>query len=180
MNATDTATLTGVDAQSDDRLDALFRSHYARVARVVGRVVHDQARAEEIAVDVFLRWRRSPAAHGDGAEGWLYRTAVRQALDAWRRDRRWARIERVLTHFGAAPRTPADLHAGAEQRRQVRTVLAALRRRDATLLLLWAEDLDYAAMAAAIGVRPSSVGTLLRRAQEAFRKDYEARYGHAF
>ena len=77
MNATDTATLTGVDAQSDDRLDALFRSHYARVARVVGRVVHDQARAEEIAVDVFLRWRRSPAAHGDGAEGWLYRTAVR-------------------------------------------------------------------------------------------------------
>ena len=57
-------------------------------------------------------------------------------------------------------------------------VLAALRRRDAMLLLLWAEDVDYAALAAAIGVRTSSVGTVLRRAQDAFRKDYEARYGH--
>jgi RNA polymerase sigma-70 factor (ECF subfamily) len=178
VNATDTATLTGVDAQADDRLEALFRAHYTRVARVVGRIVHDQSRAEEIAVEVFLRWRRHPSAQGEGAEGWLYRTAVRQALDVWRRDRRWTRVERILTHFGVAPRTPADLHAGAEDRRQVRTVLAALRRRDATLLLLWAEDLDYAALAASIGVRPSSVGTLLRRAQDAFRKDYEARYGH--
>ena len=52
-------------------------------------------------------------------------------------------------------------------------------RRQATILLMWAEDLSYAEIAAAIGVQPSSVGSLLRRAQDAFKKEYEARYGHA-
>jgi RNA polymerase sigma-70 factor, ECF subfamily len=177
VNALDTTGLPGTAALAEDRLDELFRAHYPRLARVVGRIVHDQARAEEIAADVFLRWQRYPRAQGDGAEGWLYRTAVRQALDAWRRDRRWAQVERVLAHVGIAPRTPADLHAGAEERRQVRTALASLRRREATLLLLWAEDVSYAAIAAAVGVQATSVGSLLRRAQDAFRKAYEARYG---
>jgi RNA polymerase sigma-70 factor (ECF subfamily) len=63
------------------------------------------------------------------------------------------------------------------ERRQVRTVLASLRRRDATLLLLWAEDVSYADLASTVGVQASSVGSLLRRAQDAFRKDYETRYG---
>jgi RNA polymerase sigma-70 factor (ECF subfamily) len=177
VNALDTTRLPAATTIAGDRLDELFRANYARLARVVGRIVHDQARAEEIAADVFIRWQRHPSAHGDGAEGWLYRTAVRQALDAWRRDRRWARVEAVLAHVGIAPRTPADLHAGAEERRHVRAVLASLRSRDAALLLLWAEDVSYAAIAAAVGVQPTSVGSLLRRAQDAFRKEYEARYG---
>ena len=164
---------------SEERLDALFRAHYGRLARVVGRIVHDQAAAEEIAVDVFVKWRGHPAAHGDGAEGWLYRTAVRAALDRWRRARRWSRVAGVLAHVGIAPRTPEELHADDVERRQVRTVLAALRRRQATILLLWAEDLSYAEIAAAVAIQPSSVGSLLRRAQDAFKKEYEARYGHA-
>ena len=179
MNALDTTGLPAATTSAGDRLDELFRANYARLARVVGRIVHDQARAEEIAADVFLRWQRHPRAHGDGAEGWLYRTAVRQALDAWRRDQRWARVEGLLAHVGVTPRTPADLHAGAAERRQVRAVLASLRRRNATLLLLWAEDVSYAEMAAAVGVQATSVGSLLRRAQDAFKKEYEARYGHA-
>ena len=180
MNALDATGLPDTSVDTGDGLEALFRAHYARVARVVGRIVHDQAQAEEIAVEVFLRWRRHPSAQGDGAEGWLYRTAVRAALDAWRRSQRWARVERVLAHVGLAPRTPEDLHASRVERRQVRAVLAALRRRDATLLLLWAEDLSYADMAAAIGVQASSVGSLLRRAQDAFRKEYEARHGQPY
>ena len=179
MNALDTTGMPAGTAVAGDRFELLFQTHYARLTRVVGRIVHDQARAEEIAVDVFLRWQRHPSAHGDGAEGWLYRTAARQALDAWRRDQRWLRVERVLAHVGFAPRTPADLHAAAEERRQVRTVLGALRRRDATLLLLWAEDVSYADMASAAGVQAGSVGSLLRRAQDKFRKEFEARYGHA-
>jgi hypothetical protein len=32
------------------RLDAIFRAHHEPIARVIGRVIHDQARAEELAV----------------------------------------------------------------------------------------------------------------------------------
>ena len=179
MNALDTTAVPVGTTVAGHRFDLLFQTHYGRLARVVGRIVHDQARAEEIAADVFVRWQRHPAAHGEGAEGWLYRAAVRQALDAWRRGQRWARVERVLVRLGVPPRTPEDLHAEDVERRQVRTVLAALPRRQATILLMWAEDLSYAEIAAAAGIQPSSVGTLLRRAQDAFKKEYEARYGHA-
>ena len=166
-----------MDHRDTEALDALFRAHYNRVARVIGRIVHDQAHAEEIAVEVFLKWQRHPNAHGAQAEGWLYRTAVRDAIDVWRREARWARIERVLAPFRDAPRTPAQLHALDRERLQVRTVLGGLRRRHVELLLLWVEDLSYADIATAIAVRPSSVGSLLRRAQDAFRKAYEDRYG---
>lgn len=180
LDATDLPERPEAAVVAGDRLDSLFRTHYARLARVVGRIVHDQAQAEEIAVDVFLRWRGHPSAHGDGAEGWLYRTAVRSALDAWRRGQRWSRVEQVLVHLRLAPPTPAELHDGDAHRRQVRTVLAGLRPRETTILLLWAEDVGYAAIADAVGVQPSSVGSLLRRAQDAFRKEYEARYGQPF
>lgn len=176
MNALGTPALPSAHHE-DQRFDAAFREHYARIARVIGRVVHDQGRAEELAVDVFLRWRAHPRAHGDGAEGWLYRTAVRAALDAWRRDMRWARVRRLLAHVGGSPRTPEDLHAADVERRQVRVTLARLRPRDATVLLLWIEDASYADIAAAVQVRASSVGSLVARAQAAFRKDYETRYG---
>ena len=140
MNALDTTAVAVGTTVAGHRFDLLFQTHYGRLARVVGRIVHDQARAEEIAADVFVRWRHHPAAHGEGAEGWLYRTAVRQALDAWRRGQRWARVQRVLVRLGVPPRTPEDLHAEDVERRQVRTVLAALPRRQATILLMWAED----------------------------------------
>ena len=160
-----------------DRLDTLFREHYPRIARMVGRIVGDRARAEEIAVDVFIKWRRYPAAHGDHAEGWLFRTAARQALDDWRRSERWSRVARLLAAAWPATRTPEQLHAAEIERQQVRAVLSTLKRRDAELLLLWTEDVTYEQMASAIGVKPSSVGSLLRRAQAAFRIAYEETHG---
>lgn len=165
------------EPSSDDRFDVLFRQHYARVARVIGRIVQDRARAEEMAVDVFLAWQRHPAAHGDQAEGWLYRTAVRAALDAWRREQRWSRVQRVLPWLRRSPVTPDVQHATEVTRAHVRATLARMKRRDAAALLLWSEDATYAEIAVAIDVKATSVGSLLARAQAAFRKDYEARYG---
>src|SRR3954451_7075355 len=101
-----------------ERLDPFFRAHYERIARVIGRVIHDQARAEELSVEVFLKWWRNPKAHGDSAEGWLYRTAVREALDELRRQTRRARFERLFSMGNASPPTPEKLYsATAEQLR---------------------------------------------------------------
>jgi len=79
------AEASEMDTTSPERLDVIFRAHYGRIARVIGRVIHNQARAEELAVEVFLKWWRNPQAQGEQAEGWLYRTSVREALDELRR-----------------------------------------------------------------------------------------------
>ncbi len=158
-------------------LDEIFRAHYERVARVIGRVIHDQARAEEIAVEIFLKWWRNPRAHGEHAEGWLYRASVRKALDELRSQTRRRHFERLVGLTRPSPPTPEHLYAcGAEQQR-VRTVLGALKPRYAALLLLRSEDLTYLQIAGSLALKPNYVGSLVNRAEEAFRKEYLKRYG---
>lgn len=157
-------------------LEAIFRAQYGRVARAISRVIRDPARAEELAVEVFLKWTRHPQAHGDQAPGWLYRTAVRMALDELRRQSRRARFERLVQFVSAAP-TAEDLQITRDDCDRVRGVLGALPRRQAELLLLRHEGLSYEEVAAALGLNPASVGTLIVRAQQAFRKEYVRRHG---
>jgi DNA-directed RNA polymerase specialized sigma24 family protein len=55
VNGNSEAT-SDVDATGEHvEVEALFRVHYARVARVIARVLRDRGRAEELAVEVFLR-----------------------------------------------------------------------------------------------------------------------------
>jgi RNA polymerase sigma-70 factor (ECF subfamily) len=67
--------------------------------------------------------------------------------------------------------------AASQAQEQVRIVLAKIRPRDAELLLLRSSGLSYEELAAALALKPVSVGTLLTRAQQAFRKEYVKRFG---
>jgi RNA polymerase sigma-70 factor, ECF subfamily len=157
-------------------IESVFREKFVRISRVIARVVRDSARAEELAVEAFVKLWRTPQAHGDHAEAWLYRTAVRLSLDELRRQHRRTRFERLVTFVRPAP-TPEELHATAEEQDRVRLVLGGLPGRQAELLLLRNHDLSYTELAAALDLNPASLGTLLSRAQQSFRKEYIKRYG---
>jgi RNA polymerase sigma factor (sigma-70 family) len=163
------------ESQAD--LETIFTAHYARISRVLARVVRDRARAEELAVEVFLRWSKHSEARGDGAAGWLYRTAVRMGLDELRREARRSRFERLMGGLRRSPATPEEVRSASEDQRRVRVVLASLRDRDAELLVLRSQGLRYEDLAAAFGLNPASIGTLIARAQRAFRKEFVRRYG---
>jgi len=156
--------------------DAAFRAHYQRIARVIARLVRDRGRSEELAVEVFLKFWRSPRAHGDKAEAWLYRAAVRKALDELRREQRRLRYENLARTARAVP-TPEDVRLANEEQDRVRRVLASLNSRQAALLILRADGLTYDELASALDINPTSIGTFLSRAQQAFRKEYVKRYG---
>ena len=72
---------------------------------------------------------------------------------------------------------PEQVLVAAQEQEQVRQVLAAIKSRDAELLLLRNSGLSYEEVAAAMELNASSVGTLISRAQQAFRKEYVKRYG---
>jgi RNA polymerase sigma-70 factor (ECF subfamily) len=178
VNARSMAEPSEMEFTNSEGLDAIFRAHYGRITRVIGRVIHDQARAEELAVEVFLKWWRNPRAHGEHAEGWLYRTAVREALDELRRQTRRSRFERVFSFVRESPPTPEDVYTVSAEQHKVRSVLGALNRRHAELLLLWSQGLSYQEIAVSLAVNSNYVGSLVSRAQEAFRKEYLKRYGN--
>jgi RNA polymerase sigma factor (sigma-70 family) len=177
VNAPSEVVLEGATT-TDTALDieTLFRARFDRIGRVIARVVRDPARAEELAVEAFVRLWRTPRAHTPQAEAWLYRTAVRLGLDELRRQKRRERYESVVAVIRREP-NPEQLHAAAEEQERVRAVLASLPARQAELLLLRSHDLSYGELAAALDIHPASLGTLLARAQKSFRKEYVHRYG---
>lgn len=162
------------DAQLD--IDTIFRAEYDGIARVIARVLRDPARAEELAVDVFLKWSRTPQAQGEKAKGWLYRVAVRAGLDELRRQTRRSRYERLVGFVRESP-TPEQIRAAKEEQEKVRFILSVIEPRQAELVLLRSHGLSYEELAVALELNPVSVGTLLSRAQQAFRKEYMKRYG---
>jgi RNA polymerase sigma-70 factor, ECF subfamily len=166
-----------VDIQADPfDFEAFFHSHYARIARVIARVVGDHGRSEDLAAEALWKLWRTPQAHGEDAGGWLYRTAVRMALNELRGAERRHRYESASAAPLNSP-TPEEVHAVEEEREQVRRILAILRPREAELLILRAGGLSYGELAAALDLNPGSVGTLIGRAQQAFRKEYLKQYG---
>lgn len=170
--------IAAAGAQPDSLdFDSTFTAHYPRIVGVVARVVADRSRAEELAVDAFVKWWRRPSARRHGSVGWLYRTAVRLAIDDLRRVARHARYERLMARIAGRAPTPEDVHASQDAQRRTRLVLQALRRRDAALLILRSDGLSYEELAATLKIKPASIGTLLSRAQRAFRQEYVRRYG---
>lgn len=163
------------DAQS--AFEALFHAHHGRVIRVIARVIRDPGRAEEIAVEVFWKFWRTPKAQGPLAAGWLHRTAVRMSLNELRRQLRSTRNESEAAARREAPCNPEATAAATQEQERVRQVLAALKERDAELLLLRSSGLSYDEVASALELNPASVGTIGSRAQKAFRKEWVRRYG---
>jgi RNA polymerase sigma-70 factor (ECF subfamily) len=161
-------------------LETVFHAHYVRVARAIAGVIRDSARAEELAVEVFLKWEQTPAARREGSEGWLYRTAVRMALNDLRRTTRRNRYENLfafMTFAGHRGSPVEEAFAAQEKEQRVRLVLSVIEPRQAELLLLRGNGLTYEELASALDLNPASVGTLLSRALAAFRKEFIQRYG---
>jgi len=163
-------------AETQFDLKSIFCAQYGRIARVIARVVRDRALAAELAVEVFLKLWRNRQAQGEQTVAWLYRVAVRTALNELRRQTRQTRYEQLLGFVRASP-TPEELHAATEEQANVRLVLGAIAPREAELLMLSSDGLTYDEVASALDLNPASVGTLLKRAQQAFRKEYNKRYG---
>jgi RNA polymerase sigma-70 factor (ECF subfamily) len=162
--------------------EAIFHEHWTRVYAVLFRLVGDRAEAEDLALEVFWRLYRRPPAHehGSNLSGWLYRVATNlgfNALRAFQRRQRYEEEAGRLVLEAAAPHDPDIAAERAEERQQVRRVLAQMKPRSAQLLILRHSGLSYAELAAALGVSPGSIGTMLARAEREFEAQYRALEG---
>jgi RNA polymerase sigma factor (sigma-70 family) len=174
----------GLQARHNERLERLddgcgvaafesfFRNHYLAVVRLAQSVVGDSQRAQDVAQDVFLAaYRRFPGDY-EQAAGWVRVATVHTALNVLRgerrRDTRELRVQ-VVTSLPSAEDTVIE----RERRADVRRVLRRLPRRSAAVLVMRHGGMSYVEIADALGVRIGHVGTLLRRAESALRKEMD-------
>jgi len=154
-----------------DDLDQVFRREYPRVVAVAARVLGSRDHAEDVAQDVFLSFGRS-SVPAEEARGWLAVAAAHTALNLLRSSRR--RTSREESAAAATETVVGDIGevvVTLEERSRVRAALAELPRTQAVALVLRHSGLSYADVAAALDLSPGSVGTTVRRAESALRKE---------
>lgn len=150
--------------------DELFTREFRRVVGIAYRVLQDAAEAEDVAQDVFCDFLRRHPADAPFAGPWLYRAATHAALNATRgRRRRWRRED--VGQPVPASRDPEQEAIAGENRFEVRAALGRLSQKQAAVLVLRHSGLSYAEVAEAMGINIGQVGTLLRRAEAALRKE---------
>jgi RNA polymerase sigma-70 factor (ECF subfamily) len=158
----------------------LLNKHRAPVIHFLFRMVRNQAVAEELAQEAFLRVYRSRASYEPSAKftTWLFRIASHLALN-WLRDGRREQAQESLDggREDLPARETADLRPTVEQSmlgearlEEVRRAVAALPdKQRAAVLMHKYEEMDYSQIAKALECSESAVKSLLFRAYESLR-----------
>jgi RNA polymerase sigma-70 factor, ECF subfamily len=159
----------------------LLEKYRSPVIRFVYRMVQDQAVAEELGQEVFLRVYRSRATYEPTAKftTWLFRIATHLALN-WLRDGRSERGHQRLDDEGDGElpvREVADRVPSVEQRmvyqtrlQEVRDAIALLpEKQRAAVLMHKYEEMEYAQIAQVLECSESAVKSLVFRAYETLR-----------
>jgi RNA polymerase sigma factor (sigma-70 family) len=174
----------GVQARHNERVERVdrdprmvaferfFRDHYRAVVRLAHSVVGDTHGAQDVAQEVFLAaYRRFPGDY-EQAAGWVRVAAVHTALNMLRGERRREKRQ-LLVHTVSSLPSAEDAVIDRERRAELRRVLRRLPRRSAAVLVMRHGGMSYVEIAEALGVRVGNVGTLLRRAESALRKEMD-------
>ena len=163
--------------------DVLLEKYRKPIVHFMYRMVHNQAIAEELAQEVFLRVYRSRETYRAEARfsTWLYRIATNLGVNH-ARDTRHERtastiyLDQADDETGSTPDV-ADLTPGAETRLVYDERMAAIRdhilalpeRQRSAVLMHKYEDMDYKQIGEVLKLSESATKSLLFRAYQTLR-----------
>jgi RNA polymerase sigma-70 factor (ECF subfamily) len=152
----------------------LAQRHAGRALGLARRILGNEAVAEEIVQDAFLRvWTNAPRWRPEAAfRTWLYRIVVNLCLNAKRRPSDLP-LEAAGDIADPAAAADARLETGERDRRLAAAVDALPERQRAAIVLTYQEGLSNAEVAAVLDASVSGVETLLVRAKRALRTAFE-------
>lgn len=158
----------------------LLDRHRAPVVHFLYRMVQNQAIAEELAQEVFLRVYKSRESYEPTAKftTWLFRISTHLALN-WIRDKRYEQNGHSLdVNFEENLRRQVPDQAPSVEERllkkaraqEIRVAISSLpAKQRAAVLMHKYQEMDYSQISAVLGCTDSAVKSLLFRAYERLR-----------
>jgi RNA polymerase sigma-70 factor (ECF subfamily) len=184
MARSDVQLMLGVKAGDDMSFELLLRKYRTPLVNFLTRMVRNQASAEDLAQEVFLRVYRARKHYAPNAKftTWLFRIATNLALNALR-DSRYRLMEVSLDQPAesdegeAAPMELPDRGPTIEQQMMardraalIRAAIHALPEKQRTAVLLHKyHELDYHEIGQILECSESALKSLLFRAYETLR-----------
>ncbi len=163
-------------------LEKLYAIYAERVFRTCLRVLGDREAAEDQTHEVFLRVF-AQIGRFDGRSRfstWLYRLTMNHTLNRLRkRKRRWSRLQEAVEPVESPECERPDRRVRRrEARDQVQALLASLSPdHRAIVVLREIEGLDYAEIAAVLGIARGTVMSRLHRARRVLRQEWMSGMG---
>jgi RNA polymerase sigma factor (sigma-70 family) len=150
-------------------IESIYRAHLPEFRRVAAAIISDRELACDAVQDAFARALcRRADFRGEGSLcGWIWRIVINTTLSQTRARRATNPLA------GEPPSIPDNGHAEAATER-VRTAVALLPKGQRLIVFLhYYADLDYGAIAEAIGVSTGTVGATLHTARASVRRRLE-------
>jgi RNA polymerase sigma factor (sigma-70 family) len=147
-------------------IEEIYREQGSRFRRVAAAIVESAEAAEDVVQEAFASAvaKRGSFRGSGAASAWIWRIVVNGALSRRRR----GRLEHRLTEWLKAGSDHAEEPSAGED--PFRALVARLPERQRTALFLrYYADLDYAAIAELLSIRPGTVGKLLHDARATLR-----------
>lgn len=145
-------------------IEDVYRRDFGRFMRVATAIVRDEERAYDVVQDAFaaaIRGRKSYRRESP-LPGWIWRIVVNTARKAAVGPRR------------TPPFTIAPAAVEPDEPTGIRAAVAELPERQRLVLFLrYYADLDYEAIATALGIRTGTVGASLNAAHASLRRGLE-------
>ena len=177
---TDTELMIQVQREDAESFCVLLNRNRNVVVQYLSRVVQNQAIAEELAQDVFVRVYRSRRTYEPSAKfsTWLYRITTNVALNHFRDGKKFQNhLSLDNQEFSQHLREIRDQALSAEGELLRQAVALQVRRairslppkQRAAVIMHKYQELDYAQIGSILGCTPSSVKALMFRAYETLR-----------
>jgi RNA polymerase sigma-70 factor (ECF subfamily) len=175
--------MTELRSGSQPAFDWLVTHYHRPVFGLVAGILHDSGEAADVTQDVFLRAFRGIAGfrQGSSLRTWLYRIAVRQALNhrrwSWRHLRRQISMDAEFGEngqvfaFQAPGASPFDELASREVQQAVRKALSRVAENFRTAVILRdLEGLAYEEIAEVLDISVGTVKSRILRGRRALRE----------
>src|ERR1700704_2055584 len=162
-------------AQGDGRaFRTLAQRHAGRALALARRILGNEALAEDIVQDAFLRvWTNAPRWRPEAAfRTWLYRVVVNLCLNEKRRPANLP-LEQAGDVADPAPDAGAMLEARQRDHKLTAAIDALPVRQRAAIVLTYQEGLGNAEAAAVLDISVSGLEALLVRAKRTLRAAFE-------
>jgi RNA polymerase sigma-70 factor (ECF subfamily) len=181
MARSDVQLMLDVKAGDELSFELLLRKYRTPLVNFLCRMVKEQAAAEDLAQEVFLRVYRARKEYSPSAKfsTWLFRIATNLALNAIR-DGRYRKMQisidtprdedEPVIEIAARETRVDDRLIEEERNRMIRGAILALpEKQRAAVILHKYQEMDYAEIGKILGCSESALKSLLFRAYETLR-----------